>query len=1069
MSAPDSIGPYEILGVIGQGGMGVVYRARHAATGKLVALKTVRVPEPELLSCIQREIDALAGVRHPGVVRILEDGIERGVPWCAMELLDGRTLRELMPAPEEHESTQLFVRAPAGDDTVRLADFPPGATTGEVQGRPFMWERIRPALGVVRDLCHALAYLHGEGIVHRDLKPENVLVRPSGRIVLIDFGLTQRLPADGSRESLRVIGEVLGTASYMSPEQIRGEILDARSDLYALGCLLFEAIAGFPPHRGASVAQILLGHLTAQASRLSHVVAGVPAELDDLVAGLLSRERRLRVGRASVVATVLERLGVAGGPPVDAPRARPYLYRPGLVGRSSERARLRHLLDPARSDRPFVVIRGASGVGKTRLAVEVASALRDGGHAVLGAACMPDAPPLAPLRPLLLALARHVAQHGVGGDDRLPRAALRLLARHEPALRELPEVSELTEPALEAADRRRLLLSTLAGICDVLSEAQPLLLLLDDLQWADDLTQGFLRALLERGGGAAISVLATARDEAGDAIAADPRIRLIDLGPLDRTAVEEMVAEMLASPVDDVLAEPLARHSGGNPFFVAELLATALHEGELVADEQGAIVVAAASGTLARMPTLGELMERRLRALPEGARVAAELASTLGGQATVSLLAGLMERAAGLDERACRDAVRALTWRHVVEEPFPGRLCFTHDKLRSAAYRSIARDALPRLHRHAAEAIEALALTAVRRCSDRSAATAGARRGAGTRVRCTSRPRARHGKQAFREAAELFAAHLGLGPADAASLGVRRELAIEALQPAGRTMDAIAELERVLEGAREIGDDALARATMESLGQLRWRTGEVERARCLLEDALLHHRAAGDRPGEGRSLRLLARLAYTEEKFDLAEELGRTALAIHQDAGDRGQVGLALAELAGARHARGAGPEAMDMYRQALAIFREVGDVRGEAMALGNLASLTWEAGNIDQADDYTEAALAAARRCGDRSLEGFLLGGLGAIAWSENDLDRAEGHFGKSLRIARESSDRRQEAMLLANLGSIAKDRGRWADARRLYAQSLHIHHDLGTRNDETAKMAALLQSLPSDDARQP
>jgi serine/threonine protein kinase len=278
MGHPQRLGRYRVVAPLGEGGMGVVFRGEDTETGEPVALKTVRVPYGSVLAGLRCEIHALTRVRHPGVVRIVDEGVEEGLPWYAMELLEGRTLEGYLRAlwrPKETGNT-LAATLPGTPSTAPVAKTagrldlaittPAQAVTGPADEpaitaasspRPAAAGRLGEALALVRRLCGPLAFLHGTGIVHRDLKPANVFIRDDDSPVLMDFGLVSRAEGAVGREVIEVAGEVAGTAAYISPEQIDGRLVDARTDLYALGCILYEIVTGSHPFTGKSVAEII--------------------------------------------------------------------------------------------------------------------------------------------------------------------------------------------------------------------------------------------------------------------------------------------------------------------------------------------------------------------------------------------------------------------------------------------------------------------------------------------------------------------------------------------------------------------------------------------------------------------------------------------------------------------------------------------------------------------------------------------------------------------------------------------------------------------------------------------
>jgi serine/threonine protein kinase len=216
-------------------------------------------------------------------------GVVDGVPWYAMELLRGKTLRtprsidyydgsaRTIPAGQAiaHSAghTRFRRRRPSRNRVQRRDRCDRGWQTDSGTLRPIRraFEPVpkvplERTLTLVHRLCSPLAFLHGEGLVHRDLKPDNVLVRPNGSPVLVDFGVTTQFTGEQSREALEVGGEMVGTVSYMAPEQILGDFVDARADLYALGCILYELLTGRPPFVGADRIEVGRAHLHSRAT-----------------------------------------------------------------------------------------------------------------------------------------------------------------------------------------------------------------------------------------------------------------------------------------------------------------------------------------------------------------------------------------------------------------------------------------------------------------------------------------------------------------------------------------------------------------------------------------------------------------------------------------------------------------------------------------------------------------------------------------------------------------------------------------------------------------------------------
>jgi tetratricopeptide (TPR) repeat protein len=715
--------------------MGVVYRARHADSGELVALKTVRVPEAAMLRGIRREIHALRRMKHPGVVRVLAEGVQEGLPWYAMELIEGLTLRRYVDALWKRDATSVgevvtqvvsAPEAPSGEGSPSGGTSRPITPPPEEQRRDAAMERLDEVLTLTRRLCSSLAFLHGEGVVHRDLKPENIVIRPDGTPVLVDFGLASAFGGSISRESLDVSGEMEGSFVYMAPEQIKGGLVDARADLYALGCILHELVVGQPPFPGMGW-EVLRRHLQDKPYALSKWVRGVPPDLDTLVSRMLAKAPRERVGYAADVGTVLAELGAEDLPRPSSTAPRSYLYRPEFVGREALLTELEERLGRTQTGSGgCVLLGGESGVGKTRVVMECAVTASRQAFQVITGGCMPlsgggtgeqvHGEPLHAFKPLLQAIADECRQKGLEETERLLGERGRVLALYEPSLVDLPGQEAWPEPPrLPPQAARERVMRCVAETLAALAVQEPVLLIMDDLQWADELSLGVLD-FLQGGflGESRVLVLGTYRTEELDAglrlLLASPGVTHRVLGQLDEPMVARMVEDMLALPSPpQAFVRFLTTRSAGNPFFVAEYLRTAIDERLLFRDLFGQWKVAASGEALKQLHqalplpgALHDLVGRRLEGLGAEARGLLEVAAVLGREPDADVLAA----AAGLGDLQELEALEELRARHVLEDAGGGRLRFVHDKLREISYDGILPERQRALHRAAALALE---------------------------------------------------------------------------------------------------------------------------------------------------------------------------------------------------------------------------------------------------------------------------------------------------------------------------------------------------------------------------
>lgn len=273
------IGPYRVLSLLGMGGMGEVYLAEDTRLGRRVALKLLP-PEfthnAERIHRFEREARAASALNHPNIVTIYEVGQSDGTYFIATELVEGQTLRELMP---------------------------PART------------EIKVALNVILQVADALAAAHAAGIVHRDVKPENIMLRPDGYVKVLDFGLAKLSEPDSvtdkSQKSTEIqhtdTGAVMGTAAYMSPEQALGQVVDHRSDIFSLGVVLYEITSGMHPFRGPTAAATYAALLNEEPPSPINSNPDISPELERIIIRALEKDREMRYQTASDLRAELKR------------------------------------------------------------------------------------------------------------------------------------------------------------------------------------------------------------------------------------------------------------------------------------------------------------------------------------------------------------------------------------------------------------------------------------------------------------------------------------------------------------------------------------------------------------------------------------------------------------------------------------------------------------------------------------------------------------------------------------------------------------------------------------------
>ncbi|MFZ0954207.1 MAG: protein kinase [Candidatus Sulfotelmatobacter sp.] len=978
-----TVAHYEVLRRLGSGGMGVVYEAKDIRLGRLVALKFL----PEKLVCderalrrFEREARAASSLNHPNICTIHEVEEHDHQPVIVMELLDGVSLK------------QRIQEGPISTD--ELLDF--GIQTSD-----------------------ALESAHAKGIIHRDIKPGNMFIVGRRQMKILDFGLAKVCDAhvaedQSDEESLTLEGVIPGTTSYMSPEQVRGEEIDARSDLFSLGVVLYEMATGQKPFVGKNRVLLMDAILNAKPAPASKVNSSLPAALEAIIARTLEKKRDKRFQHAADICSALRQLkGETEKAPTAVPNAAPVMpnsrpagnivarylareltairdrfwekpvtqletrsanlpvQRTGFVGREKEIAAVKELL--LRQDVRLVTITGPGGIGKTRLAVQVTSGLVERFPATYFV-------PLSSLSdPVLIAstILQTLGIREAGGQS-----ALEILKRN------LQDSS--SAPLLLLLDNFEHLVQAAPTVADLLASCPNLRIMVTS------------RAALHVYGEHEFPVPPLALP--------DPRSKP-SVEVLSRCPAVALFAQRA------IAAKPDFQLNRENAPVVAEICARL--DGLPLAIELAAarVKVLSPSLMLARLASRLQLLTGGPRDLPQRQqtlRAAIDWSYELLTAAEQKLFRRLSVFAGGCNlegvEAVCAtksdlnldllDGMASMVDKSLVQqvEPSKGESRFVMlDTIREYALEKLEASGEQPLTKRA-HAAYCLVL-AEEEATEQSGAQGS---------EWQQRFALEHDN--FRTALEW------LTETGDAEWGLRLATALfrfwEIREYLAEGRDRLGKLLRVAGAA--VPTKARARALF-AAGVLAGEQGDYASGDALIGESQDIARQLGDKMGVAVSLNALAVFAC-----------------------DRGDVAIARA-----------------LFEEGLVLWRELGDQKAVARALSNLANVLKVQGDHDRARALHMECLSIFQGLGDRTGVAWSLNYQGDIARDQGATAAARTLYEQGLGIFRELNDRWGIAGTLADLGSLAREQGNYSSARSLYGESIKLFQEL----DHKRGVARLLE----------
>ena len=673
-------GRYQVKQSLGEGGKKKVYLAQDTLLDREVAFALIKTEglDETSRSRIAREAQAMGRLgSHPHIVTVFDLGQEQDQPYMVTELMGGGDVEDVIDKAQDH----------------RL--------------------QLDQAVNIAKETCRGLEFAHSRGIVHRDLKPGNVWLTGDGTAKIGDFGLAVAL----DRSRLTTEGMMIGTVSYMPPEQAMGGEVTPRSDLYSLGAMLYEMVTGRPPFLGDDSVAIIGQHINTPPVAPTWHNGQCPRPLEALIMRLLAKDPAERPESATDVLSTLDAIDLTTSveqPAVamDEARALDSLAGGVFVGRQREMGELKACLEDALSGRGrLVTLVGEPGIGKTRTAPEMATYAGLRGAQVLWGRCYEEQG-VPPYWPWVQAIRSYVRERdpeqlrsemGAGAAD---------IAEVVSDVRErLPNLQP--PPQLEPEQARFRLFDSIAAFLKTASQRQPLVLVLDDLHWADQPSLMLLQFVARELGGARLLLIGTYRDvelsrqhPLAEALGELTRERLFQrvlLRGLSQEDVGRFIEMTSGNSAPQGLVEAVHSQTEGNPLFVTEVVRLLVQEGELNAE----MVRGTDSWTIRIPEGVREVIGRRLNRLSQRCNETLTIASVIGREFTLAQLSPLVEEVT--EDRLFEILEEALAARVIEELPQTvGRYQFTHALIQETLTAELSLTRRVRLHGRIAEALEDL-------------------------------------------------------------------------------------------------------------------------------------------------------------------------------------------------------------------------------------------------------------------------------------------------------------------------------------------------------------------------
>ena len=1024
---------YKLVKDLGRGGMAEVYEVIDLNTQEHIALKVLfpNLSSDEIVrKRFLREAKAGMELDHPGIVKVYEVGEEERQSFIAMELVEGRTLDEVME--EEVLDVERII-----DIGIKVAD--------------------------------ALAAAHKKMIIHRDIKPSNIMVS-NGKIKVMDFGLARILEASALTEKY----EIVGTLYYMSPQQAIGAQIDEQSDIFSLGVVLYQLLTGHLPFEGDNPGAIIHSILHSDPLRVEEVREGIPIEVEQVVFKALQKKPKERYQSVVEFKSDLEKVReiFKGKTHTLIATEEVFEERAGgiysaFVGREREIEILEgHLERMLKGEGSTVLVRGEAGIGKSRLLWELGrKARRKKARYFLGR-CVFGKEEL-PYQPILDVIRSYLELKGVRDTERLgsfiEHKAPHLIGRMGVIQAFLYMRGEKESSLIN----KEQLWDTATELVKVMSQDRPILLHLDDLHWADPPTLNLLTYLSRNTRGERVLIVGTYRPEelveepkphpllsALERMEKERLYEKITLERLDKEKTQSVISSVFQeSDFPEGFTNLIYEETEGNPLFILEVLKLLRDEG-MISQEDGRWNLSGNVSNVAIPGRVSDVIINRLRSLSREERNLVDVASVEGSSFQSDTLSHCLRLPRMKVLRSLQDLEHSHHLIHALEREY----YFDHIKIREVIYDNLIPELKKEYHKFIGEYFTKnfgekeeyagkIAHHLLEADQKKEVLPYLIRAGEHAKKLFANEEAIGY----FDKAIELVDEHLEqhLTPDLQRTKLTLLKGRAEVKTLIGRYDEAGVDYENIRRLGQRLEDQAERAYGLSGLGAT-FRDRDYEMALSYYEQALRIQRQIGDKRGEGSALIGIGRIHYNRDDYNTALSYFEQSLQIQRGLGNKLGEGNALNGIGVVHYNWGNYERALSYFEQSLQIQRGLGNKLGEGNALNNIGNVHVDRGDYELALSSFEQCLRFKRQIGNKLGEANAINNIGNVYLGRGDYATALRSYEQSLGIQRQIGNKLGESDALNNIGYIHWNRGDYEMSLNYHEQSLGIRRQIGDKTGQ-------------------